>query len=198
MRLKEFIQKKEWKKWDKSQWAILILAGVLLMVIAVPAEGLRKEEDTAKQDIAGESGIETNREDYADGLERRLEDVLSRIDGAGRGKVMVTLEDSGESIVEKDTVVEAEHMQEADREGGSRTQKNTQTTNQSVYSEASGEKNPFVGKEMAPKIAGVLIVAQGGENTAVKQNISEAVMALFQIDVNRIKVVKMNIQEEEY
>jgi len=32
----------------------------------------------------------------------------------------------------------------------------------------------------------------------VKQNISEAVMALFQIDVNRIKVVKMNIQEEEY
>ena len=50
---------------------------------------------------------------------------------------------------------------------------------------------------MAPKIAGVLIVAEGGEDTAVKQNISEAVMALFQIDVNRIKVVKMNIQEEE-
>ena len=41
------------------------------------------------------------------------------------------------------------------------------------------------------------MIAEGGENTAVKQNISEAVMALFQIDVNRIKVVKMNIQEDE-
>ncbi len=51
---------------------------------------------------------------------------------------------------------------------------------------------------MMPKVAGVLIVAQGGEDTLVKQNISDAVMALFQIDVNRIKVVKMNIQEEEY
>ena len=50
---------------------------------------------------------------------------------------------------------------------------------------------------MAPRIAGVLVVAEGGADTAVKQNISEAVMALFQIDVNRIKVVKMNIQEEE-
>ena len=63
--------------------------------------------------------------------------------------------------------------------------------------ETDSEKTPFVGREMTPKIAGVLVIAEGGENTAVKQNISEAVMALFQIDVNRIKVVKMNIQEDE-
>ena len=55
-----------------------------------------------------------------------------------------------------------------------------------------------MGKEKTPKISGVLVVCEGGENTTVKQNISEAVMALFQIDVNRIKVVKMNIQEEGY
>ena len=51
---------------------------------------------------------------------------------------------------------------------------------------------------MTPKISGVLIVARGGDDTAVKQNISDAVMALFQIDVNRIKVVKMKIQEERH
>ena len=65
-------------------------------------------------------------------------------------------------------------------------------------SETGSDKIPFVGKEKTPKISGVLVVCEGGENTTVKQNISEAVMALFQIDVNRIKVVKMNIQEEEY
>ena len=88
-------------------------------------------------------------------------------------------------------------LQETDSQGGVRSQKSSQSSHAAVYQEESGTKTPFVGKEKAPKIAGVLIVAQGGGETAVKQNISDAVMALFQIDVNRIKVVKMNIQEEE-
>lgn len=199
MKLKEFWQDKRWKKWDKSQWTILILAGVLLMVIAIPAETPRKEEpETIKEKEAPSEKESGSLKDYAKELEDRLEAVLCRMEGAGRVKVMVTLEDSGESVIEKDTVNETTDLQEADNAGGNRTERSTQTARQSVYQESDSEKTPFIGKEIEPRIAGVLVVAEGGENTAVKQNISEAVMALFQIDVNRIKVVKMNIQEEEY
>ncbi|MCI8634862.1 MAG: stage III sporulation protein AG [Eubacterium sp.] len=199
MKLKEFLQNKGWNKWDKSQWTILILAGVLLMVIAIPTNSPKKEGGDLTKDLAAEPPLEDTDDlkDYAAELEGRLEAALSQIEGAGRVKAMVTLEDAGESVIEKDTVNETSDLQETDSAGGNRIEKSMQTSRQSVYNETDSEKTPFVGREMTPKIAGVLVIAEGGENTAVKQNISEAVMALFQIDVNRIKVVKMNIQEDE-
>ena len=38
---------------------------------------------------------------------------------------------------------------------------------------------------------GVLISAEGGGNPVVVQNIQEAVMALFQVDAHRIRIMKM-------
>ena len=199
MKLKEFIQNKAWKKWDKSQWTIIILTGVLLMILAIPTENKKKEAETQKKEekeAVKESS--SDKKSYVQEMESRLEETLSAIEGAGRVEVMITLEDMGESVVEKDTAKESSDLQETDREGGIRKDSTVQIKGETVYEEKSSEKTPFVGKEISPKIAGVLVVAQGGENTVVKQNISEAVMALFQIDVNRIKVVKMNIQEEKY
>ncbi len=198
MRLKDFFQKKAWKKWDKSQWTILILTGILLMVVAIPT-GERKEKESKIQENP-EQQIQdmTSQKDYAQELEVKLKDTLSKINGVGEVEVMVTLEDMGESVVEKDQTNETSDLQETDSTGGVRREQNVQTTRATVYGEEGDQKSPFVGKEMMPKVSGVLVVAQGGEDTVVKQNISEAVMALFQIDVNRIKVVKMNIQEERY
>lgn len=172
MKIRDFFKDKAWKKWDKSQWMILLLTGVLLMILAIPTGDRKKEEKPVDSTTEQGGGSTVTKEDYTRELEDRLAAVLSRVEGAGKVEVMITLEDLGESVVEKDAV-----------------QENTE--------EESG-KVPFVGKERTPKIAGILVVAQGGASTEVKQNISEAVMALFQIDVNRIKVVKMNIQEEEY
>lgn len=198
MKLKEFLQNKEWKKWDKSQWTIIILTGVLLMILAIPVEE-KSTEDTKQAKTTEKTTESTNGySDYATELEERLEHTLSAIDGAGAVEVMITLEDSGESVVEKDDTLESTDLQESDDAGGTRTEKSSQAGETTVYMEENNGKIPFIGKEMTPKIAGILVVAQGGENTVVKQNISEAVMALFQIDVNRIKVVKMNIQEEGY
>ena len=45
---------------------------------------------------------------------------------------------------------------------------------------------------MKPEIEGVLIIADGGGNSAVVQNISEAVLALFRLEAHKIKVMKMN------
>lgn len=199
MKIKEFFRSKAWKKWDKSQWTIIVLTGVLLMILAIPTEQKDQETMASKKnetETVMENG--TAQTDYVREMENRLKETLSAIEGAGRVEVMITLEDMGESVVEKDTVKESSDLQETDQEGGIRKDRKVQVSGETVYKEGGSEKTPFIGKEITPKIAGVLVVAQGGENTVVKQNISEAVMALFQIDVNRIKVVKMNIQEEEY
>ena len=45
--------------------------------------------------------------------------------------------------------------------------------------------------ESYPKISGVVVVAEGGEDPHVIQNIHEAVQALFQVEAHKIKVMKI-------
>lgn len=51
-------------------------------------------------------------------------------------------------------------------------------------------------KASAQKVCGVVVVAEGAGNATVNARISEAVKALFSIDVHKISIVKMRSQEE--
>lgn len=42
-----------------------------------------------------------------------------------------------------------------------------------------------------PKVKGSLVVAQGGGNASVDSNISQAVQALFDVEVHKITIAKM-------
>ena len=46
------------------------------------------------------------------------------------------------------------------------------------------------------KVSGVVVVAEGAGNATVNSRISEAVKALFSLDVHKISIVKMRSQEE--
>lgn len=59
-----------------------------------------------------------------------------------------------------------------------------------VMTGTDGEREMFAGGGNT-KVTGVLISAQGGGNPATVRRISEAVMALFQVDAHKIKVMKM-------
>ena len=45
-------------------------------------------------------------------------------------------------------------------------------------------------KEMAPEVEGVVILAQGGDDPVVEQEITQAVQALFGIDTHKIRIMK--------
>ena len=50
--------------------------------------------------------------------------------------------------------------------------------------------SPYVTRETAPEIEGVLVVAQGAGSSSVKTEIYEAVQALFNVPAHKIKVLK--------
>ena len=58
--------------------------------------------------------------------------------------------------------------------------------------DARGNQSPYVSQEQYPQVTGVLVVAKGGDDPIVIQNIQEAVEALFQVEPHKIKVMKMN------
>lgn len=194
MKMQDFMQKIKEKKLKRSDWLILVLAGILILIIALPTDTKEKKQaEEAKENISKENNT---MEASKDEIERKLEDILEKIDGAGDVKVMITYQDSGTQVVEKDKNTSENSLEESDSTGGIRSTKEQQLQESTVYEEADAGNTPFVSKELLPKVEGILIVASGGDNQKVKQNISEAVLALFQVEAHRIKIVKMSGLED--
>lgn len=194
MKMQDFMQKIKEKKLKRSDWLILVLAGILILIIALPTDTKEKKQaEEAKENISKENNtMEASKGE----IERKLEDILEKIDGAGDVKVMITYQDSGTQVVEKDKNTSENSLEESDSTGGVRSTKEQQLQESTVYEEADAGNTPFVSKELLPKVEGILIVASGGDNQKVKQNISEAVLALFQVEAHRIKIVKMSGLED--
>lgn len=174
------------KHMKKNQWLILVLTGILLLVIAMPVPGKGgKEPAEVSQTETGEKGD-------MEVLEKRLESALASVEGVGKVRVMITKKSSGEKVVEKDTPVTDKSTTEEDSDGNKSTLEKTQEESTVYVQDGNGGQTPYVIEELEPQIQGVIIVAEGGDNSQVVQNITEAVMALFGVEAHKIKVMKMN------
>lgn len=180
---KEFFLKLKKKKWKKGDFIVLALIGVLLLVIALP---VKKEEKQAETTVTvSDSGETAATRD----LEKRLGQILSKVSGAGKVEVMITYKDTGTYVVEKDQSYSKDSSTETNLQGDVTGREQSQRQTETVYD--SG-KDPFISRRLEPEIEGILIVAEGGEDAVVRQNLSDAVLALFDVELHRIKIVKMN------
>ena len=94
----------------KNKWLLLLLAGLLLLVIALPvSEPENRKTKEAETDTV-------NEEDYASMAEAKLEKILAQMEGAGKVKVMITLSSSSEKIVEKDKETSKDETQSTSSE----------------------------------------------------------------------------------
>ncbi len=198
-------------KFTKDNFLILVLVGILLLVIAWPME--KKEKNSTKsvqldnetdminirsvniQSSGDGQGAGINENvllSYASALEYSLEELLGTMAGVGKVKVMVTLESSGEALVEKDINTIRNGSTEVDSAGGSRNTTDISETMETVRMGGQGSDDmPYVKKVIAPRIQGVVVSAQGGGNAKTVKNITEAIQALFGIEAHKIKIVKM-------
>lgn len=205
----------------KDHFLIAVLVGLLLLVIAWPtadtgksigsntagnqakssdllaaaAESQKASNFMQMQEEAFEEISETGMLAYAGKMETALEEILSSMDGAGKVKVMLTIETSGEMVLEKDVVKHREGTTEVDSAGGSRNTTDISQEEVTVFTDVQdGGEKPYVKQVHAPVIQGILVAAEGGADQTVAKNITEAIQALFGIDAHKIKVVKMNSQ----
>lgn len=196
---------------SKNNLIVVVLAGVLLMVIAIPVDNGKnagKEENTAScltdnsinnssfslesHEMGGMNGSRemAETEEYIADLEKRIEAVLGKMEGAGRVKVIITLRTSMEKVVEKDDPIVRSNTAEEDAEGGTRTINTMDAKENTVYSSEGNASEPYVVKVISPQVEGVVVLAEGAGGT-VSADISEAIQVLFGIEAHRIKVIKM-------
>lgn len=177
----------------KMQLLIILLVGILLVVIVIPVPD-RKNTDTAenKNDENKTKNYQADsEEEYEQYLERRVSKALEYVQGVGKTEVMITLKSSGQNVVEKDQKSSSQITDEEDSSGGTRSVKDNTADKTSIYEQSSdGTQSPYVSKKLTPEIEGVIVIAQGGDNAVVVENITEAIQALFGVEAHKIKIMK--------
>lgn len=124
--------------------------------------------------------------DYSTYLENKLAGILEKLEGVGGVDVMITFEDSIESVPASNTTKTIETTKEVDAEGGIR-EVNREDLNVQMVNKGS-DGSLVVLKEVNPTVKGVIVVAEGAENGEILERLYEAVKTVLGINGNRVQV----------
>lgn len=173
-------------KFGIKEWAMVLIAGVCLLVLVLPSEGKKAEEEMNDGVITPQT-VQGSEESYAEIMEKRVEELLSQVQDVGRVKVMITVKATEEKNVLKDGTRESKESTEQDNAGGSRTSYSESTENETVF---SGEE-PYLLSESYPEVLGVVVLAEGSGTGSVDYDILNAVQVLFNLPAHKIRIMKM-------
>lgn len=192
-----------WKsnfKMNKEKWLILLTCGVILLLLSFPAGSLTGAGQSKAKVPAGEVAdagnfaktqpLQDDERQYEKLMEQRVKEILGKVDGVGKVDVMITLKSSKEKILRVDKDKSRSSTEEKDSAGGTRKSMSEDIKETTLIGGNGTSGEPVVEKEIQPEIAGIVISAEGGGSSVVKAEISEAMEALFDIPVHKIKVLK--------
>ena len=150
--------------WRKYKFALLILAlGFALMLIP-------GRKDTALPTP------KINQEEASTDMEDRLEEILTKIQGAGKVSVMVSLSSGEEIVYQKDEDVNSD---------GSFKYETV------IITDSERNQKAVVQQVIPESYQGVIVVCQGAEKASVRLSIIEAVAKVTGLGTDHISVLKM-------
>ncbi len=169
--------KKLTEKFKSKKYApILLICGLILILLP---GGNRGEEDTQEAPREMYESTFTLEEE-----EKKLENMLSKISGAGDVEVMLTLKTGSEQILAQNE----EQLSESGADGERREERNVSTV---VLSKGGGGEDGITLKYIYPQYLGALVVAEGADSRQVQLALTEAVASLTGLSTDKITVTKM-------
>jgi stage III sporulation protein AG len=85
------------QKHSKTDWLIFILLGVLVLIVAVPTGSAEEKTENAV--------VQSEEETYPDSVQEQLAAILTRMEGVGKVRVMITFSDEKQLAVSGVVVV---------------------------------------------------------------------------------------------
>lgn len=183
----------------KNENLVVLLVLVIIVVISInyiwKGENNKKDSNAQKSVTQEDKNVKEvsaeNTNDSAE-LEKRLENILSKISGVGETKVMITYAESSSVEPVYDENIKSSNTVESDKSGGTRSVSETNNQKQVIYKQNSdGSKEPITKSLVSPKIEGAIIAAKGASNDDIKAKIIEAVGAATGISAHKIQVFEM-------
>lgn len=172
-------------------WGILfmVLLGIALML--TPALFLGNQSSTLElpPQVIGQ---EKSNSGYSLGqlessISQQISQILGQVDGAGMVSVSVSIESGPQQDYAQNVTEDSKIVEERDSGGGTRITTDRNSKAQYVFSQNQSE--PLVLKEVAPKINGILVVAEGAGDGEIKAKLSKAVQSLLNLPAHRVMVL---------
>ncbi len=130
-------------------------------------------------------------EEYIEKLEKKVHTMVTGIDGVGTAKVMITLENTTEYIYESEKK-ETNDMTKDYADGQTQKEQERIDYERSVILvDGADGREALLRTTVEPKVKGVVVVCQGGENVAVEKRVIDAVTTALDISSNRVCVAKL-------
>lgn len=154
---------------------IILLVGILLLYAG---GGARDKPEQSEPRMEG-----TEQAFALDSFEMRLEKKLSQIAGIGRVTLMLSLEESGQSVY-------ASNIRQTDNGQENGSYESTLST----VSDGSYGEQPVRIKETCPTFRGAVVLCDGAQDSRVRLAVTEAIRAVCGLRTDRISVIQMEQQ----
>ena len=142
----------------KNKYVILLLVvGVILIIYP-----------SGKKTRVAESPKEEPRFSVSE-AEKKLEDILSSLEGAGNVKVMLSVKDEGRRVIARDS--------ETSESGGDERRRDVSEKTVVISSGSSREEAVTLGY-IYPEYLGALVAAEGAGSAQIRLDITESVSAV--------------------
>lgn len=164
-------------KLDKNKQILLVCAVFLIVIALIAFSGNAEDKTDSSEEITSEYSNLTQEE-----ITESLELFLGKIEGAGRVEVMITFDTGTQKVYAYDS------DEKKDDENGS---SEINTKSEHIIVKTDDGENGLEVMEIYPKIRGVAVICDGGNDSVVKSRIVSAISALFDINTTRISVTAM-------
>jgi len=135
--------------------------------------------------------VQTDEKSYEEKQKIDLKNILKKMNGVGDVEVMMSFDNGEKKVPAYDTSAQKSTTEETDTEGGKRVNNQNTDSSKIVMTTSDGNNEPFILTTYKPKINGVIILAEGAENSKTKYEIEQAVSKLYNLSLDKVNVYSM-------
>ena len=155
---------------------ITIIFIIILLLIAFGNFNFSLSEKS-NDESSQHTSTYTSYYEYAEKLESKLKNVLTKIKDAGTVEVMITL-DGGVNLI----------YATEDEKTISNNGQTTTTSGSTIIISTDGQEQPIIVGEQLPKITGVVVVSSGASDVSVRLNLLYATQTLLDVEQDKIQI----------
>lgn len=159
-----------------KHFEIYLAVGLALVVGIIYFSLISSNKNTGASSSTNDDNISqeyTNSMEYVAFLENKLENVITKVKGAGDVEIAITLEKGFEYIYATEEEI--------------KTTSNGSTITSQTIVMVDGQ--PLLLEEIYPIIKGIVVIASGADDTFVKMNILSIIQTVIEIDNSKINII---------
>ncbi len=182
------------KSKNMTNLAVILIIGIIILIAGSSLfdnSSSKQANTNSTAQTMNMINTENKENEYGEQLEKKMEKILSEIEGVGKVSVMITFYSGTEIVPAMDTKTDETTTQENDNQGGSRQITQSQQDNQIlVMNRQGGDQQPLILKEKQPIVKGVIVAAEGASDIRVKRDIHDAVKIALGAPAHKVQVFK--------